>query len=78
MPDAEVALGEMTRIEQDAEGVTLNIAMPRVCARYAIVRGGASTVRTQLKMLLDDLDFDGTGWSSTYSGQRTRSAKRPR
>lgn len=65
MPNVTVELGvEMRRIEPDAQGVTLAIeasggATHRVRARYAIAcDGGASGVRTQLGMTLDDLDFD--------------------
>ncbi|MEJ8810404.1 bifunctional 3-(3-hydroxy-phenyl)propionate/3-hydroxycinnamic acid hydroxylase [Variovorax ureilyticus] len=65
MPNVEVDLGvEMLRIEQDAEGVSLTIdnsgkGTKTVRARYAIAcDGGSSTVRTQLGMPLEDLDFD--------------------
>lgn len=54
----------LQRITQDAAGVTLQLAGAdgagsAVRARYAIgCDGGASTVRTQLGMALEDLDFD--------------------
>ncbi|SEB08737.1 bifunctional 3-(3-hydroxy-phenyl)propionate/3-hydroxycinnamic acid hydroxylase [Variovorax sp. YR216] len=65
MPNVEVDLGvEMLRIDPDANGVSLSIDSPgkgtkTVRARYAIAcDGGSSTVRTQLDMPLEDLDFD--------------------
>ncbi len=64
MRNVTVQLGvEMTQIEQDAQGVTLHIAdgntTTQVRAQYAIAcDGGSSTVRTQLNMPLQDLDFD--------------------
>lgn len=64
MPNVVVDLGvEMRRITQDAQGVTLQIdaagRTKQVRARYAIAcDGGSSTVRTQLEMPLEDLDFD--------------------
>jgi 3-(3-hydroxy-phenyl)propionate hydroxylase len=64
LPNVHVALGvEMRQITQDAEGVTLSIeqggSRTAVRARYAIAcDGGSSTVRTQLGMALQDLDFD--------------------
>jgi len=65
MPHVEVELGvEMRRIGQDADGVTLTIdagerGTKTVRAKYAIAcDGGSSTVRTQLDMPLEDLDFD--------------------
>ncbi|MDR6855733.1 bifunctional 3-(3-hydroxy-phenyl)propionate/3-hydroxycinnamic acid hydroxylase [Variovorax guangxiensis] len=63
--NVEVDLGvEMRRITQDAEGVTLTIdradgGTKTVRATYAMAcDGGSSTVRTQLEMPLEDLDFD--------------------
>lgn len=60
LPNVRVELGvEMERIAQDADGVTLQVAGRTVRARYAIAcDGGSSTVRTQLQMPLEDLDFD--------------------
>lgn len=64
LPNVTVDLGvEMQRIAPDAEGVTLHIerdgATKQVRAKYAIAcDGGSSTVRTQLEMPLEDLDFD--------------------
>ena len=65
LPNVLVELGvEMTRITQDARGVTLHVVHPQrghrqVRAKYAIAcDGGSSTVRTQLGMELEDLDFD--------------------
>lgn len=64
MPNVAVQLGvEMTRISQDADGVTLDINdkgnTTNVRAKYAIgCDGGSSAVRTQLDMPLEDLDFD--------------------
>jgi 3-(3-hydroxy-phenyl)propionate hydroxylase len=65
MDNVTVELGvEMRRIAQDAEGVTLQIGREdgsahAVRAKYAIAcDGGSSTVRTQLEMPLEDLDFD--------------------
>jgi 3-(3-hydroxy-phenyl)propionate hydroxylase len=60
MPNVTVELGvEMTRIQQDARGVTLQVGDRTVRAKFAIgCDGGSSTVRTQLEMPLDDLDFD--------------------
>jgi 3-(3-hydroxy-phenyl)propionate hydroxylase len=63
LPNVQVELGvEMRRIEQDADGVRLEIAngaVKTVRARYVIAcDGGSSTVRTQLDMPLEDLDFD--------------------
>ena len=64
MPNVQVALAtELRRIAQDAAGVTLEVeqggARRTVRAKYAIAcDGGASTVRTQLGMALEDLDFD--------------------
>lgn len=64
MPNVTVQLGvEMTKIAQDDQGVTLHVAdgnaTTQVRARYAIAcDGGSSTVRTQLNMPLEDLDFD--------------------
>src|SRR5829696_1961297 len=54
----------MRAIAQDPEGVTLDIehaggAVKQVRAKYVIAcDGGSSTVRTQLDMPLEDLDFD--------------------
>lgn len=60
-----VALGQtLTRLQQDAQGVTLHVQgddgrSSCVQARYVIACDGASsTVRQQLGMGLDDLDFD--------------------
>lgn len=64
LPNVQVALGaDMRAIAQDEHGVTLQVAdadgTHAVRAKYAIAcDGGASTVRTQLGMALDDLDFD--------------------
>ncbi|MCG2592384.1 bifunctional 3-(3-hydroxy-phenyl)propionate/3-hydroxycinnamic acid hydroxylase [Ramlibacter sp. XY19] len=60
LPNVRVDLGvEMKRIVQDAEGVTLELSNGTVRAKYAIAcDGGSSTVRTQLDMPLEDLDFD--------------------
>ncbi len=65
LPGVRVELGvEMRRIEADADGVGLAIEAPdgecrTVRARYAIAcDGGASSVRTQLGLALEDLDFD--------------------
>jgi 3-(3-hydroxy-phenyl)propionate hydroxylase len=63
LPNVQVELGvEMRRIEQDTDGVRLEIAngaVKTVRARYVIAcDGGSSTVRTQLDMPLEDLDFD--------------------
>ena len=64
MPNVTVELGvDMGRLQQDADGVTLEIAgnggSKQVRAKYAIgCDGGSSTVRTQLAMPLEDLDFD--------------------
>lgn len=64
LPNVHVELGvEMSQIAQDADRVTLTItrenAVHQVFAKYAIAcDGGASPVRTQLGMPLDDLDFD--------------------
>jgi 3-(3-hydroxy-phenyl)propionate hydroxylase len=65
MPNVEVDLGvEMLGIDQDEDGVSLTIDSPArgmktVRARYAIAcDGGSSSVRTQLDMPLEDLDFD--------------------
>src|SRR6185369_10539727 len=65
MDKVRVDLGvEMTRIAQDPDGVTLDIvaddgATQQVRAKYVIgCDGGSSTVRTQLDMPLEDLDFD--------------------
>lgn len=63
--NVDVALGvEMTRIAQDGHGVTLDLvdaqgAATQVRAKYAIAcDGGASAVRSQLDLPLEDLDFD--------------------
>jgi 3-(3-hydroxy-phenyl)propionate hydroxylase len=65
MPNVTVQLGvEMRRLEQDADAVHLEIGEGSgvtsfVHAKYAIAcDGGSSTVRTQLEMPLEDLDFD--------------------
>jgi len=61
LPNVTVALGcEMTRLEQDAGGVTLHHDDGRVVrACYAVAcDGGASGVRTQLGIALEVLDFD--------------------
>ncbi|MGE0350622.1 bifunctional 3-(3-hydroxy-phenyl)propionate/3-hydroxycinnamic acid hydroxylase [Hydrogenophaga sp.] len=64
MPNVVVELGvEMTRVAQDASGVSLDIrddsGQHTVRAAWAIAcDGGSSTVRTQLDMPLEDLDFD--------------------
>lgn len=65
MPNVCVELAaEMRSITQDADAVRLEIetrgaGRTRVGARYAIAcDGGSSTVRTQLQMPLEDLDFD--------------------
>lgn len=64
MANVKVELGvEMQRITQDAAGVTLQIdtggSTRQVRAKYAIAcDGGSSTVRTQMDMPLEDLDFD--------------------
>ncbi len=64
LANVTVELGvEMTRIEPLADGVALTLVdggrSKQVQARYAIACDGASsTVRTQLAMPLDDLDFD--------------------
>ncbi|MCE3272597.1 MAG: bifunctional 3-(3-hydroxy-phenyl)propionate/3-hydroxycinnamic acid hydroxylase [Ramlibacter sp.] len=65
LPNVDVELGvEMTRVTPDAGGVTLDIVHPQrgagqVRAKYVIAcDGGSSTVRTQLGMQLEDLDFD--------------------
>ncbi|MBE7941823.1 MULTISPECIES: bifunctional 3-(3-hydroxy-phenyl)propionate/3-hydroxycinnamic acid hydroxylase [Ramlibacter] len=65
LANVEVALGlEVSGIVQDGEAVELTlreVAKPprTVRARYAIAcDGGSSTVRTQLDMPLEDLDFD--------------------
>ena len=64
MPNVTVELGvEMTSLTQDDAQVTLTIerdgAARKVHAKYAIAcDGGASPVRTQLDIPLDDLDFD--------------------
>jgi 3-(3-hydroxy-phenyl)propionate hydroxylase len=64
MPNVQVELGvTMRRIKPADDGVTLEITSEagtkQVRARYTIAcDGGASTVRTQLEMLLEDLDFD--------------------
>jgi 3-(3-hydroxy-phenyl)propionate hydroxylase len=65
LDNVTVELGvEMKRITQDADGVTLQIGREdgsahTVRAKYAIAcDGGSSTVRTQLEMPLEDLDFD--------------------
>ncbi|MFM9924467.1 bifunctional 3-(3-hydroxy-phenyl)propionate/3-hydroxycinnamic acid hydroxylase [Variovorax sp. H27-G14] len=65
LPNVTVELGaELHGVAQDAQGVSLSItdasgAAKQVRARYAIAcDGGASTVRTQLGMPLEDLDFD--------------------
>jgi 3-(3-hydroxy-phenyl)propionate hydroxylase len=63
-PNVVVELGvEMTRIVQDDGGVALSIVdggrSRQVQAKYVIACDGASsTVRTQLEMALEDLDFD--------------------
>jgi len=61
----QVELGvEMRAITQDAQAVWLDLldrdgSAKRVGARYAMAcDGGSSTVRTQLEMPLEDLDFD--------------------
>uniref|UniRef100_UPI000D37F2B7 bifunctional 3-(3-hydroxy-phenyl)propionate/3-hydroxycinnamic acid hydroxylase n=1 Tax=unclassified Variovorax TaxID=663243 RepID=UPI000D37F2B7 len=65
LPNVTVALGaELRGVAQDAQGVTLQLmdatgTARQVRARYLIAcDGGASTVRTQLGMPLEDLDFD--------------------
>ncbi|TWO68667.1 bifunctional 3-(3-hydroxy-phenyl)propionate/3-hydroxycinnamic acid hydroxylase [Caenimonas sedimenti] len=64
LDNVTVELGvEMARVAQDSDGVTLDIvdgaATKQVRAKYAIAcDGGSSTVRTQLEMPLEDLDFD--------------------
>lgn len=64
LPNVIVDTGvEMRRITQDAQGVTLQVeqggSVKQVRAKYAIAcDGGSSTVRTQLEMPLEDLDFD--------------------
>jgi 3-(3-hydroxy-phenyl)propionate hydroxylase len=65
MPNVQVELGvEMKAIDHGATGVALQVAgadgAPRtIRAHYAIgCDGGASTVRTQLDLPLEDLDFD--------------------
>ncbi|HSV80557.1 MAG TPA: bifunctional 3-(3-hydroxy-phenyl)propionate/3-hydroxycinnamic acid hydroxylase [Ramlibacter sp.] len=64
LPTVDVDLGvEVRSLAQDADGVTLQIATAgmtkQVRAKYAIAcDGGSSTVRTQLEMPLEDLDFD--------------------
>ena len=64
LSNVDVDLGaEVARVEQDESGVELTVregdASRTVRARYAIAcDGGASTVRAQLGMELEDLDFD--------------------
>lgn len=64
LPNVHVDLGvEMRHIAADAAGVRLEIEHEgrrrEVAARYAIAcDGGSSTVRSQLGMTLEDLDFD--------------------
>ncbi|MBW0169593.1 MAG: bifunctional 3-(3-hydroxy-phenyl)propionate/3-hydroxycinnamic acid hydroxylase [Hydrogenophaga sp.] len=65
LPNVAVELGvEMTRITHDAQGVDLTLRAPdgtekAVRAAYVVAcDGGASTVRNQLDMALEDLDFD--------------------
>ena len=60
MPNVTVVEGvECTTITQDPEVVTLTIGQDRIHARYAIgCDGGSSTVREQVGIGLDDLDFD--------------------
>jgi 3-(3-hydroxy-phenyl)propionate hydroxylase len=65
LANVTVELGaELRGVAQDAQGVSLDItgaggAAQQVRARYAIAcDGGSSTVRTQLGMPLEDLDFD--------------------
>ncbi len=65
LPEVTVETGtEMQSIAQDEQGVWLRVATAggeprRVRARYVLAcDGGNSSVRTQLDMPLDDLDFD--------------------
>jgi 3-(3-hydroxy-phenyl)propionate hydroxylase len=65
LPNVQVALGtELRALSQDADGVTLTLqpaagAEQEVRARWVVgCDGGASLVRTQLGITLDDLDFD--------------------
>jgi 3-(3-hydroxy-phenyl)propionate hydroxylase len=65
LPNVVVELGvEVREVSQDAEGVTLAVGdadggLRTVRATYAIgCDGGSSTVRTQLGLELEDLDFD--------------------
>lgn len=61
LPRVTLALGlEMTAFAQDTDGVTLHYADgSSVHARYAVAcDGGASGMRTQLGIALDDLAFD--------------------
>jgi 3-(3-hydroxy-phenyl)propionate hydroxylase len=65
LPNVIVDLSaEVLRIEQDAASVTLDVGLAggmskQVRAKYALAcDGGSSTVRTELDMPLEDLDFD--------------------
>lgn len=61
LPNVQVCLGvEMSGLTQDAEGVSLGYSDgSQVRARYALAcDGGASGVREQLSIALEDLDFD--------------------
>ncbi len=61
LPGVEMALGlAMTGLTQDAEGVTLRYADGRrVRAKFAVAcDGGASAMRGELGITLEDLDFD--------------------
>jgi 3-(3-hydroxy-phenyl)propionate hydroxylase len=65
MPNVTVELGvEMCGVVQDAHGVSLQVDVGhrggrQVRAKYVVAcDGGSSTVRTQLDMPLEDLDFD--------------------
>ena len=60
MPNVIVVEGvEFTKLTQNADAVTLTINGQEIRARYAIgCDGGSSTVRDQVGIPLDDLDFD--------------------
>ena len=65
LPNVQVVLGtEVSALTQDVEGVSLTVqsdgqALPPVRARWLVgCDGGASLLRTQLGIVLDDLDFD--------------------
>ena len=61
LPSVKLALGlAMTQFEQDAHGVTLHYEDGQeVHAQYVVAcDGGASGVRSELNIGLDDLDFD--------------------